>query len=321
VAAGPGLSYPALWINPSEVSETEDPYRYFGAYDIPVVWLNNLFLAKKLRLFWHYRDSVSVVGVGSSGLHYGFYPGNMSVPTVNLATYGSDITTAAVIARDYVLPHASGLAAVVIDLTVGSLDNDALDNPSLLHRLSGLYVSKGYGLDTANDFFRGGLPQEVADKCSAMTKDKDWPGLESNGYEETYAAFPGSGWGDPVIDKGDYSVADPVVQKNLALLRALGDSAAAKGVHCIIVHMPENPRYDTTGSIGRYGPARSTYTEVAVLLDSMTQQNAYMHFYDANDYGRHDFVDSEALDCNHLNYTGALRMAAKIDSVVHQYVP
>jgi len=85
--------------------------------------------------------------------------------------------------------------------------------------------------------------------------------------------------------------------------------------------MPENPRYDTTNSIGRYGPGRTTYVKVVAWIDTLVQNNSYVHFYNANNYGSHDFADSEALDCNHLNYLGAQRMAAKIDSVVRLYVP
>jgi hypothetical protein len=209
----------------------------------------------------------------------------------------------------------------VLDLTVGYFDFDALSHPSLLERLDGLYATKGYGLDTLNDFYRGGLPQGVIDRSRAFTKETDWPGMDSTGYEEVLSSIPGSGWGLPQIDKGDYSISDPVVQKGLAFLAALGDSAAARGVHLIIVHMPENPQYSTTGSIGRYGPGLATYGDIVAWLDSLALSNSFVHFYNANNYGSHDFTDSEALDCNHLNYLGAQRMTGKIDSVVQLYVP
>jgi formylglycine-generating enzyme required for sulfatase activity len=321
VATGKNLSYPALWIDPSEVSEVDDPYRYFGAYDIPVVKAGNIYFAKKLRLFWHRRDSVNIVAVGSSPLHFGFNPAGMSIPTLNISSYGSDLVTDAVIIRDYVLPHTPGLTAIVLDLTVGFLNQDGLLLPSLLDRLDGLYVSKGYGLDSAYNFYRSGLPQQVVDKSAAFTKETDWPGIDSRGFEEALLGLPGAGWGVPQIDRGDYDINDSVVRKNLGLLAALGDMAAAKGVHLIIVHMPENPRYDTTNSIGRYGPGRTTYVKVVAWIDTLVQNNSYVHFYNANNYGSHDFADSEALDCNHLNYLGAQRMAAKIDSVVRLYVP
>ena len=321
VATGPILSYPALWIDPSEVSEADDPFRYFGAYDIPVEKLGNIYFAKKLRLFWHFRDSVNVVAVGSSPIHFGFNPAGMSVPSLNIAGVGSDPVTNAVIVRDYVLPHTPGLTAIVLDLTVGFMNYDGLLLASVLDRLDGLYVSKGYGLDTANNFYRGGLPQQVVDKSKSFTKQADWPGIDSLGFEEVLLGLPGAGWGAPQIDRGDYDINDTVVRKNLGLLAALGDSAAAKGVHLIIVQMPENPRYDTTNSIGRYGPNRTTYGKVVAWIDTLVQNNSYVHFYDANNYGSHDFTDSEAFDCNHLNYLGAQRMTGKIDSVVKLYVP
>jgi formylglycine-generating enzyme required for sulfatase activity len=321
VATGPNLFYPALWIDPADVAEADDPFKYFGAYDIPVIQMGNIYLARKLRLFWHYRELVSVVAVGSSPLHFGFNAALMSRPTLNIATYGSDPLTNTVIARDYALLHTPGLRAIILDLTVGYMDFDALSHPSLLERLDGLYATKGYGFDTANDFYRAGLPPDVISRGQAFTEENDWPGMDSAGYEKMLSGLPGSGWGPPQIDKGDYSVGDPVVQKSLASLAALGDSAAARGVHLIVVHVPENPQYSATGSVGRYGPGLATYDSIVAWLDSLALSNSFVHFYNANDYGNHDFTDVEAYDCNHLNYLGAQRFSAKIDSVVRLYVP
>jgi formylglycine-generating enzyme required for sulfatase activity len=318
VATGQNLLYPALWIDPAQVSESDDPYRCFGEYDVPVQWAGNIIYAKKLRLFWHFRNRPNVVAVGSSPIWYGFNPAGMSVPALNIASWGCDLITDAIIARDYVLPHATALKAIVFDLTVGFLNADGtVQSP----RLDGVYDSKGYDLDTLYNFYRSGLPQSVIDRSNAFTPAKDWTGLDSNGHDLGLGESPGTGWGTPQVDGSDYGINAPVVQKSLSYLTALGDSAAKHGVHLIIVHMPENPHYDTTGFIGRYGPGLATYGKIVAWIDSLTQSNNFVHFYNANNYGAHDFADSEAYDCNHLNFRGALRMAGKIDSVIKVYVP
>ena len=320
VATGQNLLYPALWIDPTQVGETDDPYRFFGSYDVPVQTITNIYYAKNLRLFWHFRERPSVVAVGSSPVHFGFNPAGMSVPSLNIASYASDLLTNVVVAQNYVLPQAPGLKALVLDLTVGFLKQDGINGAPEIPRLDGLYDSKGYGLDTMYNFYRSGLPQQIVDRSKVFTQSTDWPGIDSNGYEEVLGISPGSGWGAPFVQFGDYDFNDPVVQKSLSYLGALGDSAAKHGVQLIIAHMPENPHYDTTGFIGRYGPALATYGKVVAWIDSLVNSNNYVHFYNANNYGAHDFADSEAYDCNHLNFRGALRMAGKIDSVVKLYV-
>ncbi|MBN1129630.1 MAG: SUMF1/EgtB/PvdO family nonheme iron enzyme, partial [Chitinispirillaceae bacterium] len=309
VATGKNLSYPALWIDPSAVSEEDDPYRWFGAYDLPLQWNGHILQAMKLRLFWHYRLSVEWVGVGSSPLHFGLFPAAMSVPTVNIAGLGSDMFTDVVIARDYLLPHAPRLKTIILELTPGFLNRNRLQPP----RLNGLYDSKGFELDTRNDFYRNGLPPQVVNR-SASFGPKDWPWVDSTGYDRS--DITGIGWSQPVIDHGDYAMGDAMVQASLAELSDLADGAAAKKVHLLIVNFPENPEYKNTPMIGRYGPSHETYRQLTGWIDSLCGSNRFVHFYDANDNGNHDYANDEALDCNHLNSKGAQKLSARIDSLI-----
>jgi hypothetical protein len=88
----------------------------------------------------------------------------------------------------------------------------------------------------------------------------------------------------------------------------------------LVVQYPENPAYKTTSSIARYGPSRATYGQLVLWLDSLSQRNPFFHFYDANNGGDHDYADSEALDANHLNYLGARKLSARLDSLLKVYV-
>jgi formylglycine-generating enzyme required for sulfatase activity len=313
VATGQNLSYPALWIDPAQVSETDDPYRLFGAYDLPVQSTYQIYLCSKLRLFWFYRESVKCIGVGSSPMYWGLEPAAMTMPTINMSTWASDMFTNVVVARDYVLPHAPHLKAIVLDLVPGLLNRNWNRDPP---RYAGLYNSKGYELDASIGFYRNGLPQQVANKIAAYTST-EWPGFDTSGYE--FARDTGTGWGQLFFDRGDYDFNDSIVQYSLSQLESLSDSAAAKGVQLLIVSMPESPAYATTSMIGRLGPSRATYDQIVTWINTLMTQNPYVHFYDANNYGNHEFTDSEARDCNHLNYRGGLKLTARIDSLVQLY--
>jgi hypothetical protein len=313
IATGRNLSYPALWIDPKQVAETPDPYRSFGAYDIPVQWWAQVVLAQKLRLFWHYATAPACVVVGSSPAYYGVNTEGMKRPTLNIAVCGTDAFTNVVIARDYVLPHAPQVKAIVFDLMPGLLNRDWRKEPP---QLIGLYDSKGYELDAQNNFYRAGLPAAVAQKAASYSPEQ-WPTLDSTGYALNKEA--GSGWGQPIIDRADYDFNDPFVQSSLAGIADLADSAAAKKVHLLIVCFPEHPGYAQTNMIGRYGPGPATFAKIVAWLDTLSRRNPYAHFYDANANGTHDFTSDEALDCNHLNYKGGLKMAARIDSVIQTF--
>jgi hypothetical protein len=79
---------------------------------------------------------------------------------------------------------------------------------------------------------------------------------------------------------------------------------------------PESPHYRNTPSYGKYGPLRSTATEIIRQLDSLADANPYFLFYDANKGGNHDYADSEAVNIDHLSQSGALKLTGRIDSLI-----
>jgi formylglycine-generating enzyme required for sulfatase activity len=314
VAVGKNLSYPTFWIDPHEVAEVNDPFRWFGKYDVPVQWTSQSTAAYKLRLFWHFRDSVRYVALGSSPMYYGFDPGGMTMPTLNMGSIAADPGSEAFILQKYVVPRAKNLKAVILDLMPGFFRQDCNKAPL---RLLGLYDSKGYEVDAQNGFYAGGLPQQVISRAASFSSS-DWPGFIENG---SVANPPlGSGWGVPIVDWGDYNFGDSIVQSNLSQVDALCDSVAAHGIHLLIVCLPENPLYKTTSNIGRYGPSRATYGRLVAWINDRVQRNRFVHFYDANNYGNHDYNDSEALDCNHMNIKGGLKLAKRVDSLLLGYL-
>ncbi|MBN1756733.1 MAG: SUMF1/EgtB/PvdO family nonheme iron enzyme [Chitinispirillaceae bacterium] len=308
---GMNLRDPSVWIDPADVAEKEDPYRYFGAYDIPIQTAGQVVLAKKLRLFWHRRETAECVAIGNSPTMYGFDPHTLSVlPAVNIGWFQSAIGTSVAVAQQYVLPHTPNLKVIILDLDASYF---AVDRETTVPRMTGLYDSKGYGLDSSNSFYDGGLPDEVADKAASFN-GTDWQGFDSSGAFTD--SMIGEGWGEAVIEGSDYATGDPVVQENLSLLTALIDSAATRDVIVLAVNYPQNPGYKETGMVGRAGPSRSTWLELAAVLGELEQAHANFHFYDANNLGDHDYTDDEAWDTNHLNSRGGRKIAARIDSLL-----
>ena len=111
-----------------------------------------------------------------------------------------------------------------------------------------------------------------------------------------------------------------MVVASFSELSTLADSAAGKRVHILVVNFPENPQYKNTSMVGRYGPSRETYRKIVKRVDSLCALKPYLHFYDANMGGDHDYASDEAQDCNHLNKKGAARLSARIDSCLQTFL-
>jgi hypothetical protein len=312
---GTNLRDVALWIDPADVSEVDDPYRYFGKYDVPIQTGGQVTLARKLRLFWHERTNVSCVAIGNSPTLYGFEPHSLtSLATLNIAWYQSSIGGSITVAMKYVLPHTPQLKAIVLDLDASYFSVDCrTTNP----RLTGLYDSKGYELDSSNDFYRSGLPQAVTGKIAAFDSSS-WSGFDESGA--FIDSITGDGWGTAEIEGIDYAIDDPVVRANIALLDELIDSAAARNVVVLAVNYPQNPGYRETDMVGRAGPNRTTYLLLVEVLNGLEQRYDNFHFYDANNLGNHDYTDKEARDMNHLNPRGGRKLASRVDSLLQIYL-
>ncbi|MBD3315090.1 MAG: SUMF1/EgtB/PvdO family nonheme iron enzyme [Chitinivibrionales bacterium] len=313
--SGHRIQDPWLWINPSYAAEELDPYADFGKYGIPGRGAGGqVYLARKLRLFWKRRLEVECIAVGSSPVFYGVDPNAITtLNTMNLGTCAASTLTATRTCTDYALPHAPNLRAIIMSLDPGHIDYDENpDDPYLI----GLYDSRGYQFDQKNNHWREGIPAPVQAKIAQYDSASSWPEFDRNGYQ--YWRSPGNGWGDTVIDKSDYFFNDTVVQRNLSHISALADSCSNRKIHLFVVNFPQNPLYHYSIMIGRYGPSKQTYKSVKAYLETRAKQNPYFHFWDANEDGQHDFSDAEALDANHLNYIGAKRFSGMLDSLLQQ---
>ena len=172
------VSDPFLWIDPSEVSEQQDPYRFFGKYDIPVQTYYQQFAAKKFRLFWYYKQEIECAVVGSSPAFYGIEPNLFSLRTLNMSRCGGILLANTYIVNNYILPHSPNIKALIIELTPYTLNL----NPFVGRApMGGLYESKGMELDTSMHFYQSGIPDEINAKINDYNSN-DWTELDTAGY-------------------------------------------------------------------------------------------------------------------------------------------
>jgi formylglycine-generating enzyme required for sulfatase activity len=302
-----------LWIDPFKLAQKNDPYRYFGRYDLPVQSGGQITLSKKLHLFWKYRDDWECAMLGSSTAYFAFDPSKMSLKSINLGCFASNIMTADALARNYCLTQLKKMKAIVIDLMSYSFNTDSYRTPP---RLTGLLDSKGFEFDSSEHFYNSGIPSEV-DSTIKTWGPREWSGFDSLGFHTTVQA---TGWGEPIIDKGDYSIDDSVVQTSIAIVKRLAELAAQDSVHVLVVNTPQHPGYATSENMGRLGPGVQTYRKLEAILKSIESQNNYFHYYDANNFGNHDYTDEDAYDANHLSPKGAAKLTSRIDSLISTYL-
>jgi len=312
IVRGPGLRDPALWISPEHLSQSADPYWVFTRYDLPTVGIGQLNLTKKLKLFWTIRSDIECVVVGSSPAYFGVDPSTLSGRTLNFGVCHGDAHLSTSLPHLYVLDHCPDLKAVCMSLDPGFLSNYLYPHDPYF---AGVADSKGFRLDKRNNFWVDSMPSAIRQKIAALGP-QDWSGFDMNGYRTDRG---GDGWGEPMLEAYDYSFDTVYVQQNIGFIDTLADTLAARDIHFVVINFPQNPRYRETDYIGRYGPSRTTYNQLAEWLRTLEENNPYFHFYDANAYGEHDYTDDEALDANHLTHAGARKLGSRLDSLLTSY--
>lgn len=301
-----------MWVDPRQLAQVHDPYRFFGRYDLPVQSGGQIELSKKMHLLWRYNDQWECVMLGSSTAYFAFDPSRMSLKSINLGCSASNIMTAGALAEKYCFGKIKNLKAIVLDLMSYSFDTDSYkENP----RLTGLLDSKGFELDSSFNFYRDGIPEQIQKKIDVWGASQ-WEGFDSLGF---HTILRDTGWKEVIIDQGDYSIDDPVVQRCITIVNQMAVMAAQHAVHLLVVNTPQHPGYADGDNMGRLGPSVGTYKKLEEILRSIEAQNAYFHYYDANNFGVHDYTGEDAYDANHLSPKGAAKLTSRIDSLITSY--
>jgi uncharacterized protein (TIGR02171 family) len=315
IMEGHELEEPSFWVNPSAVfSSDKISIDSLGRYNSPSIGYNQPYFTARMLAFWRQYKNMRVVFAGSSQTAYGVDPARFSVLGVfNLAIPGGDFPIETAMIMGYVLNHCDSLKFIGMDLIPGCLfqpgivfepewDNDILS-------------SVGYHYDQNHQFWSTGLPLSFSETMLQIPipnlPDFDTLGVYRHACQ---------GWGGTTPDHAPHptwTTDDPTYKVNIALLKNFAEKLARHGVHFLLYLTPVNPAYKKFNVFESSGPdmpvAKQICDQLLSLQDSIP---GYFHFYNADNFGNHDFSDADAYDANHLCTVGARKFSSRLDSLV-----
>jgi uncharacterized protein (TIGR02171 family) len=313
IARSGQLEQPALWVKPDAWADTANRPPYLDSlfqYEDPPTGMALSNLAVKVRVNALQGERSEIVILGSSRMMSGVQTSRIhSGKAVNLASSGQGLRTISTLLENYVIPFNPKLKAVAFDCVLGWLEANSPDD----HLRRDFHQSKGFAVDRAHDFWRASPPPELDSVARQYRNELTWM-FDSLGNMPQTA----TDWGKnpPLILGGqELTAADTALPGQWALLRRMVKLLEERRIALVITLMPESPHYAQTESFGKYGPKREV---AAVLVDSIRaicEASPICAVYDANLGGGHDYVDSEAINEDHLATTGALRFTPRLDSV------
>lgn len=313
VAKGGSLWQPALWIQ----AKAEDP-RATASSDSAGSY-GNVDFVHHVNDWWGRCDSVEVAVFGSSHVTMGVLPGEMpSVTAHNLGFRGAFLVEQGELLRRYVLPRAARMRAVVMSFDPGWFYQKQDAGSVYWNEFT---PSKGHVYDRTHGYWVGGLPtgfKELATKRvdairgsnpkNIMDRTGGWHRfLDDLGWERS---------APPSSPSADQTENNPNVAVNMDTLESLVRNVTSRGWAFVLVKFPESPGYASTPIAGRWGPGWDEYHRLVQLIRGLESKHPGFRFYDAYLDGAHDYTDQEAYNADHLNYSGAVKLSRRLDSVV-----
>ena len=315
---GDELWHPSLWISDERPSVKESflDSDSAGMYTIAEGTDRSKILRFRMELMWKYRDSAELVVLGSSRSSNGIDASRLSVLGVNLSYFPSDFHDIVQFYERYIDGAFGSLKYVVI-----SLDIDFWNNPEETSFFTKEYESfPGYVYDRNHQYWKNVGGEAI------YWATQDAPGIDVYRMvflsRESSVFAPTIGWGEAEINDSTWMdhFRSGYEASYAAFIKLLKTTQANNQVVVGII-FPQSPEYRNTGSMGRDGLRRS---EAVDVIDSLQKlQNVFDNFIlmDENKMGFHDYVDSMAQDCDHLNQLGAKQLTARLDSLLKTIKP
>jgi uncharacterized protein (TIGR02171 family) len=322
LAKGDELWMPQLWVSAPKVqaNSAADPDSS-GAYTKKIDYgltnflgdgVFNLFAAK-LAVYWPVKDSLDVAFVGSSRVQCGIAPSEFhSGRSYNFGIAANEFYGDDKIIREYLLVHSKRLKVVVLGFMPGwFVRYDGVTTGNLIWPT--LANSVGYRYDRNHGFWAESVPSGFEDAVKAKRSE----------LAEAYAPFgeayvPSGKWsGVAEIDvTSDGTLQSPGYQANMRKLNVLIDDLSKRNIKLLLVNFPVSPNYRHTPYAETYGPRWPVYNELLDTLKKLEKTHWNYRLYDANRYGYHDYVSSDAQDDGHLATQGAIKLTRRIDSLL-----
>jgi uncharacterized protein (TIGR02171 family) len=318
VAQGEDLWHPYLWVQPRvPVEDTRFDLDSLGYYNEPPAHGYQAGLASKMAGFWQHHADIELMFLGSSRVRAGIASPELTrYKAYNMGSAGCGLLTVVRVASDYVLTQCPDIKLIGMSLSPGWMADSGGDR----RWLEGMANTRGYVYDRNHAFWADSLPpmleRHVANAPNplddALPGDLGWYRYPTRGFPA--ALFAGSEpWG----------VQDSTYRSNRTMLEDFSSELADRGIHLLLIAFPQAPIYrnfshNDTLYYGRYGPMLETAQAMFEHMRELEAANPYVHLYDAHRFGYHDYTPDEAYDADHLSEAGALKLTARLDSLVNE---
>ena len=308
---GDDLWQPSLWVpetfDRSKIEVDEDSA---GVYMHEGDNLEGIYMRYNMELLWRYRDTASVVVLGSSRPLLSISPKFFGKKyfTINLAQTPNSIYMSRDYLDNYIFPHVKNLKYIILSLDIDLWYKDKDEN----FFESEYKQYAGYVYDKNHDYWKDGYPQGLME-CTAnyLSVEGEAYYLDERGL---YTGSKCKAWGDVKIelDSMFFDEHPEALENSMNVLKDILQKAEDREIFVVGVIFPQNPKYKETGAFGRYGMRRSLAKEVIAELKDM--QKTYPHFrvFDQNKMGDHDYADEKAGDTDHLCIKGASQISTRL---------
>lgn len=318
LAEGDELWHPSLWVNKVPDAVRENAEKHLDVDSAAYYYVDGMssILAQKMNVFWNYADSLKVVGLGSSRMTGGIWSSKIATGlTFNLGSLHVDMDVMTYLAENYVLPHCKNLKYLIV-----GLDLDLWGEAKGVNLKENLVPEQGFKYDANHKFWKDGLPDGFIDLNKIYVDavpvarnykiSMGWNRYESYGWESggmnSSALIGDSTWSDSV----------KTYKENIELLKEIIAAAKKKDVTVVGLVFPQAPYYKKTGSFGRHGMRRSLAKDLLNEIEALEKTYSNFKFVDENKMGDHGYGDDMAYDYDHLSYSGAKKLTAKLDSLI-----
>lgn len=313
LAEGDELWHPNLWVSES-FSSTEDALLNLdsaGVYFVEGLSWYQEAVGFKMSLLWKFKDEVEILCVGSSRINDGVAVSKMqSGFALNMGHPGNDMNASLYIAENYGVNHLKKLKTIVVSLDVDLWHNTTEFSDRLFSGAPGFVYDrnhsfwKGEDMDRFAEIIESTVPFSIAIKNSA----------DSLGWHVSESIE----WGEPLVDlDSNWSSSQmEALDWNLNRLNVFVKEMGDKNINVVAVVFPQNPKYRSTGSWGRYGPKRTVAEKYLKAVSEIARENSNFILLDENKNGSHDYSDESALNSDHLSYLGAEKLTARLDSLL-----
>ena len=317
VVEGEELWHPCLWVNGNAGTADSSllDLDSAGVYLVEGASERSKILRYRMELMWKYRDSVEVLGLGSSRMANGFNPSLLSsYYGLNLSYFPSYISDVLHFADRYVYGRFPKLKYILVPLDI-DFWNTYLESSFFYQD----YLSyPGYVYDE-HHHYGADFPSALLYEATTLSMGSDiyrdvFLNRQSSQFAET------SGWGgeSPVVEHDSCWMDDarPIYEKSLDILKEIIEKAGKEDVKVVGIVFPQAPGYRNTGAFGRHGLRRSEAVEVLDAIEGLQDQYSNFIFMDENKMGNHDYGDELAQDSDHLSIAGGAYFTARLDSLL-----